>query len=309
MIISASYRTDIPAFYGEWFFNRVNAGYCLVNNPYNNRPYKVSLRLEDVDGIVFWTKNIGPFLDKLTLISEKGYSFIVQYTINGYPRNLEASVVEPRRSIEYMKILADKYGPRTSVWRYDTIIFSSLTPKEFHLGKFEYLAKALEKTTDEVTMSFAQIYKKTLRNMALASREKGFTWEDPSDSLKQDLVKSLAEIAASYSMQLTVCSQPTYVVAGTKEAHCIDAERLSGIANKPILSKLKGNRPQCACYISRDIGVYDTCPHGCVYCYAVSDPEKARKLYKQHDPTSEFLLNSNPIEKMDEQDFHQLTLL
>ena len=289
MIISASYRTDIPAFYGEWFINRLNAGYCLVVNPYSNKPYRVSLERDHVDGFVFWTKNLGPFLDKLPILKERGYPFVVQYAINGYPRTLEFSVVETRRSVQHMRQLAESYGKRAAVWRYDTIIFTSVTPREFHVENFSRLASELEGTTDEVVISFAQLYKKTLSNMNWAADKFGFTWEDPDDQTKRALVSELAQIARSRGMQLTVCSQRDYVVPGSEEARCIDAKRLSEVAGREIRAALKGNRPECGCFLSRDIGAYDTCPHGCVYCYAVQNRDLAQKHYQLHDPESEYL--------------------
>jgi hypothetical protein len=290
MIISASYKTDIPTFYGDWFLNRVKAGYCKMINPYNKKVYKINLKREDVDGFVFWTKNLGPFTDKLEVIHQLGYPFSVQYTIHAYPRVLESSVVSAEQSIKYVKNVAAKYGSRVVVWRYDPIIFSSLTPREFHIRNFEAIAKNLEGSTDEVVISFAQLYKKTLRNMNSASERFGFTWDDPNDETKLDMTKELADIADVYNMKLTICSQSRFLSPGIGEARCIDANRLSDIAGYRIRAKIKGNRLECGCYESVDIGEYDTCPHGCLYCYAVLSRELAQNRFKEHDPDSEFLI-------------------
>ncbi|HII06158.1 MAG TPA: DUF1848 domain-containing protein [Methanotrichaceae archaeon] len=290
MIISASYKTDIPAFYGEWFEKRLEAGYCKVANPYNRRQVsRISLRREDMDGFVFWTKNLGPFEKRLETVSEFGRPFTVQYTITAYPRALESSVVVSKRSIQHMKTLAERYGPKAAVWRYDPILFSSLTPVDFHLKNFENLAGALEGTTDEVVISFAQIYRKTLKNLDLAAHKFRFTWEDPPDEAKLDLAADLAKMAKAHGMQLTICSQRRYIVPGAEAARCVDARRLSEIGGRPIRAKIKGKRPDCKCYKSVDIGEYDTCPHGCVYCYAVRNRDLALSRYKKHDPKSEFL--------------------
>ena len=289
MIISASYKTDIPTFYGEWFKNRLEAGYCKMVNPYNRRAYTVSLKREDVDGFVFWTKNVGPFLDKLAMVKELGFPFTVQYTINGYPRVLEFSVVDAERSIEHMKTIASAYGHNVAVWRYDPIVISSETPTSFHYQNFERLARCLEGTTNEVVVSHAQFYKKTLKNMNWAAERFDFSWEDPSSETKLELTSGLADVAASYGMQLRMCSQDEYLVKGVDPARCIDAERLSAIAGGSINAKVKGNRPDCGCHLSKDIGEYDTCPHGCVYCYAVLNRDLARRRYKEHDPNGEFL--------------------
>ncbi len=270
--------------------NRLRAGYCKRVNPYNRRAYRVDLSPEAVDGLVFWTKNIGPFLSYLEEVQERGYPFIVQYTITDYPRSLESSVVNAERAVGHVQRIAETYGPRVAVWRYDTIIFSSVTPHDFHLRNFKRLARALEGATDEVIISFAQMYKKTRRNLNLAAERFGFTWEDPSGETKLDLARELARIAESHGMQLSMCGQRQYLAPGIADAKCIDAPRLSDVAGRAILAEKKGHRSECGCYASKDIGEYDTCPHGCVYCYAIRNREVAQRNYKKHDPESEFLL-------------------
>ena len=295
MIISASYKTDIPTFYGEWFMNRLQAGYCKTVNPYGRQIYTMDLSPEAVDGFVFWTKNIGPFLKYLPDIHERGHPFIVQHTINGYPSQLESRVINYSHTIEHMKELAGTYGPDVVVWRYDPIIIASLTPVNWHLRNFETLASALEGTTDEVVVSFAQIYKKTRRNMDIAAKEADFDWsrhESMPDDDVRNLIVGLAQIADSRHMRLRICSQKAYLIPGiTEEARCVDADRLEKVSGKAIpgKAKQKGNRKECGCFASKDIGEYDTCPHGCVYCYAVQHRGLALERYKAHDPTGEFL--------------------
>lgn len=290
MIISASYKTDIPAFYGDWFLNRLHAGFCMMTNPYNRHQVtRVSLRRPDVDGFVFWTKNIGPFLDKLAEVHTQSYPFIIQYTINCYPRKLEFSVTDATRSIRHAAEIARLYGPRTLVWRYDPVVFSSETPPETHLEIFEWLASRLEGMTDEVVISFAQIYRKTRRNMDWASREFGFQWSDPDDEQKRKLMRELLRIAHAHRMQLTLCSQPYLLEPGVQEAHCVDARRISSLLGREIHTRLKGARKECGCFESKDIGDYDTCPHGCVYCYAVQNRRLAQERFREHDPEGEFL--------------------
>lgn len=308
MIISASYKTDIPTFYGQWFMNRLEAGYCKMVNPYNQQVYKVDLTPESVDGFVFWTKNIGPFLKYLPEVQRKGFCFIVQHTINGYSRELECKVINYSHTIEHMKKLSGEYGPNVAIWRYDPIIISSLTPLGWHQHNFEKLAIALEGTTDEVVVSFAQIYKKTKRNMSWAAKEFGFSWDEHEEMQTEDvrkLVKELAQIAKSYGMQLKICSQEKYLIPGVvEEARCVDADRLEKVSNKTIKdkSRQKGNRKECGCFASKDIGEYDTCPHGCVYCYAVQNRDLALQRYKAHDSTGEFLFTpKNYVPSEDEQ--------
>jgi len=300
MIISASYKTDIPGFYGEWFMNRLQAGYCKMVNPYGGQIYSIDLRPQQVDGFVFWTKNIGPFLKYLPTIHEQDYPFLVQHTITGYPRELESRVLNAAYTVEHLRQVAERYGPEVAIWRYDPIVFSSLTPLDWHRCNFETLAKALAGVTDEVVISFAQIYKKTKRNMDWAAQAFAFQWHEHEALCQEkgrELAIEFAQIARAYGMQLKVCSQRTFLVPGLiEEARCIDAYRLERICGGSISDKvkLKGNREECGCFASRDIGAYDTCPHGCVYCYAVQQRDVALNRYKVHDPTGEFLFPPQP---------------
>lgn len=293
MLISASYKTDIPAFYGQWFLNRLDAGYCLMRNPYNASVTRVDLTSEAVDGFVFWTKNLGPFLPHLDEVHRRGLPFMVQYTINGYPRALEVSVLEAEKAAEHVRQVSDEFGRETVVWRYDTILLSSLTPVEFHLDNFARIAESLRGYTNECVISFAQIYRKTKRNLDRAAAEESFTWCEPTSEERQTLLRNLLQIAKQNGMALTICSQPEFATSDIPEAHCIDAQRLSRIAGRTIAARLKGMRPPCGCYQSKDIGDYDTCPHGCVYCYAVQNRDLAKRRYTKHDPHGELLFASS----------------
>ncbi|MBT7834604.1 MAG: DUF1848 domain-containing protein [Rhodospirillaceae bacterium] len=283
MIVSASYRTDIPAFYSTWFARRLAEGHAMVANPYGGKSYRVALRGEDVDGFVFWSRNMQPFRDNLANL---GAPFMVQYTVTGYPRALEPSVLTAAQAIDDIKALARQYGGRAVVWRYDPIVFTDLTDAAFHRRNFAALAGALKGAVDEVCVSFAQIYRKSRRNLDLAAKQHGFTWRDPDWDEKQALLPELQAIAAAQNMRLTVCSQPE---AGGTGAACIDATRLSELAGHDIKARQKGTRRGCLCAESRDIGAYDTCPHGCAYCYAVRDRDKALANYRGHDAAGERL--------------------
>ncbi|KUK44174.1 MAG: DUF1848 domain-containing protein [Methanothrix sp.] len=309
MIVSASYRTDIPAFYGEWFEKRLKAGYCMVTNPYNRRQIRrVSLLPEDVDGFVFWTRNLGPFCRRLETVRDLGRPFVVQQTVTCYPWALEPSAAGAAEAVRQIRGVAETYGPRAVVWRYDPILFSSLTPPEFHLENFEHLAGSLEGHTDEVVISFAQIYQKTARNLDQASRRSGFTWEDPPDELKLALTTRLLKIARFHGMNLSVCSQRKYIVPGAKAARCVDARRLSEIGGRPIRSRLKGNRPDCGCYESVDIGDYNTCPAGCAFCYAVLRRDLALSRYRRHDHEGEFLFSPRKDSASSQEETRQTTI-
>jgi len=290
LIISASYRTDIPAFYAEWFFQRLDAGFAVVRNPYSGRAMRVDLRHESVTGFVFWTRNFGPVLERLDTLREFSRPFVVQYTVTGYPRTLEAAVIEPETAIAQLERLAGEVHPQCPVWRYDPVIFTSATPEDFHRRNFEQLAARLEGVVDEVVISFAQIYQKTRRNLDVAAARHGLTWEDPAEEVKLRVAEDLAAMARARGMQLTICTQPHYMATGAVEARCVDARRLGRIAGVALNVPLKGNREGCACHESRDIGEYDTCPHGCAYCYAVRNRALALARYKEHRPEGESLL-------------------
>lgn len=288
MIVSASYRTDIPAFYGEWFLRRLTAGSCLVANPYGGKPYEVALTPEAVDGFVFWTRNLRPFFPHLAAI-DRDYPFIVQYTITGYPRALETGTVAAGRAIADLQRLAEEFGPRRGVWRYDPVVTSDLTPPDWHRENFTRLAGALAGAVDEVVMSFAHVYRKTKRNLDAAAARENFAWTDPPEAEKRRLAADLAAIARDHGTTAALCSQDSYRGEGIAAASCIDAGRLGDIAGRPIIARIRGNRPGCLCHESRDIGAYDSCAQGCAYCYAVRDPDRARQRLAAHDPAQPML--------------------
>ena len=289
-IVSASYRSDIPAFYGDWFMRRLDAGFCRVVNPYGGQIHEIPLTRERVEGFVFWTRNPGPFGAALAEVAGRGYPFVVQMTVTGYPRPLETSVLAPERAVALIEGLARRYGPRAAVWRYDPLLITSLTPPEWHRRTFTRLARAISGNVDEVVFSFAHIYAKTKANLTHAAGRHGFTWDDPPEAEKRALLADLAGIARGFGLHPTLCAQPELLGPGIEPARCIDAARLSDLAGRPLGARTKGNRPGCLCAESRDIGAYDSCPHGCVYCYAVRKPGLAKRGYRAHDPDSPFLI-------------------
>ena len=284
MIISASYRSDIPAFHGDWFLAALAAGEVAVANPYSQRPYLVDLRPTAVDGYVFWTRNARPFARALTAVAAQGKPFVVQYTILGYPRAIDTNVIDPRLAIENARAIAAAYGRRVVVWRYDPILLTPETEADWHRANFTRLAEALAGITDEVVVSFAQLYAKSARNLAKA----GIAWRVPELAEQAGLVADLGAIAAERGIALSLCTQPDLAgAAGASAARCVDAARLADLAGRPIAAATKGNRPGCLCAQSRDIGAYDSCVHGCRYCYAVADHEEVqRRLRTTRQPAA-----------------------
>lgn len=260
-----------------------------MRNPYGGQIRKVRLDRDSVSGFVFWTKNLIPFGAALEDVNTGGYPFTVQYTINGYPRGLEPAVPPAEASVARFRQLADGFGPRAGVWRYDPILFTSVMDAAWHRENFARLAAALSGATDEVVMSFAHIYRKTRRNLDRAAAAGGFAWRDPDDGEKRELAASLAQIAADFGLYLTVCAQPELTPPGIPGARCIDGARLSDMAGETVTAKPRPNRPGCLCAEARDIGDYDSCTLGCAYCYAVFGPERARARLRRHDAGAEGL--------------------
>jgi hypothetical protein len=218
--------------------------------------------------------------------------FVVHYTLTGYPRSLEAGVINAGASLACMRRLSEDYGRRAVVWRYDPIVLSDPTPADWHVRNFTALADQLAGAVDEVVVSFVQPYRKTARNLAAAARAGHFSWWDPSVQEKRQAIDRLSSIARSRGMTLSLCTQPGLESDGAGAARCVDARRLADVAGRPITAKTKGNRPGCLCAESRDIGAYDSCPQACAYCYAVSSRVRAKDALRRHDPESEFLIPS-----------------
>jgi hypothetical protein len=292
MIVSASYKTDIPAFYGEWFLNRLNAGFARTVNPYSRRSQTVLLTRDNVDGFVFWTRNVGPFLGVLDEMRQRGFPFVVQYTITGYPRALDRATIAPEHAAEHLHRLSRTFGKAVCVWRYDPVVMTSLTPAGWHIDTFARLSGAVSGAVDEVVLSFAHAYRKTRRNLNAAGRRAGFDWSDPDPSEKVTLLSRLAAIAAEHGITASLCGQPELLTTGLRDARCIDAGRLEKAAGHPIAAIRKPHRERCGCFASRDIGAYDSCPHGCAYCYAVGSQSLAKQNVARHGPDSDSLVDA-----------------
>lgn len=276
MIISASYRSDIPAFHAAWFRKQLVNQAVRVPNPYGGKATQIDLSPGAVDGYLFWTRNPLPFLSALDDVDSQGTPWVMQVTVTGMPKALEARTPDTDAIVKALKALRSRYGPKAIVWRFDPVLQSDVWSLDQQRERFIDLSQALKGVTDEVCVSWATLYRKTVRNLT----RHGVTALDPSVEEKRAFFQGLAEIAQDRAMQLTVCSQPDLVPEGGKPAACVDASRLSDVAGRDISARRKGNRPGCACAESRDIGSYDSCAHGCFYCYAVNNHEKAHAEMK-----------------------------
>lgn len=297
MIISASRRTDIPAFFADWFMNRVRAGSVEVRNPFNKaQASRVSLFPVDVDAIVFWTKNPAPLMKHLDELDSMGYKYYFLYTLNGYPALLEPRVPSCEDSVSTFRALSGRLGAGRVIWRYDPIIITDATPEEYIVSNFTRLAGQLEGAAKRVTFSFAVIdgYRKVIANMERFSREHGMKFEDITG--KPDVVRRLAsaiaDIARRHSMDIYSCADPNDLSAyGIRHGKCIDDGLIRELFGIEVgHGKDKNQRSACGCVQSRDIGQYNTCLHGCVYCYATSGALEAVANYQRHDPMAPSML-------------------
>lgn len=290
-IVSASRRTDIPAWYGTWFMNRIRAGRASYKNPFGGTVHTVSLRPEDVAVFLFWTRDPGPFLPHLDTLLSMGYKAAFQFTITGYGPPLEGRVLPPRRAVRRFKELSDRLGPRFTRWRYDPILLAPGFEEPFHLKNFSSLAAAIEGYTDTCHVSFVQFYQKTRRNLETLGGERGVVFEEPEEERKIALAASIAEIAAAHGIRLVSCCYPSLARAGIPEGACVDPELVYAL--RPDLPrglfKPRPTRPGCRCVESRDIGAYDTCLGGCLYCYATANRAVAHARHRDHDPDGECL--------------------
>lgn len=295
MIISASRRTDIPAFYGKWFINRIYEGYCNVSNPFN--PYQIStveLTPEKVDVIVFWSKNPAPFIQFLPDLEKRSYRYYFLFTLNPYPPPLEGKLPAIQKRIETFRTLASKIGNERVIWRYDPIILSSIYNTSFHLKAFSEISENLHGACARVIISVVDFYRKTERRLKEIEKITNDKFERRVHSHNEtiQLVRRMAEIAERSGIQLQTCCEPVLAnSANVPEGKCIDDELIHRVFGIRIDNrKDTGQRTECKCVISRDIGATDTCQHCCAYCYAVTSFDTAAKRAKQHNSTDSFLM-------------------
>lgn len=280
MIISASRRTDIPAYYPEWFVNRLKAGEVLVPNPYNRKKVsRIPLSPDTVDCIAFWTKNPEPMIPFLKEIEGMGYRYYIQMTITDYEEEIEPKVPAIEESIATFLLLSEMIGKERLDWRFDPILLTKKYTPDYHVEKFEMMCEWLHRATKRCILSFVDSYK-----------DHRFLELEPEEM--EEMAERLSKIAAKYSLPLYTCAEKIDLSKyGIKHGACIDRERIRQIIGYKLdLKKDPGQRPECGCVESIDIGVYDTCINGCKYCYATGTPENARKKYEQHDPESPLLI-------------------
>lgn len=298
MIIQTGMRTDIPAFYSEWFINRIKAGFVLVRNPYN--PIQVtrySLSPDVVDLISFCTKNPSPMLDKMDHLAPYGQYWFV--TITPYGKDIEPNVPDKQKVMEDFKRLSDRVGVDSIGWRYDPILVDSQHSVQWHIGKFEEMAKNLSGYTKTCVISFIDIFKKVEKNFPQA---RAVSHQD-----KMAIGKAFIEIAGNYGMTIRPCAEGTSLAPyGADCSGCMTVKTYETALHSNLAVPKRGKNQrngECACLLGTDIGAYDTCGHLCRYCYANTDPDLVKENMRKHDPKSPFLLgNLNPEDIIHEAD-------
>lgn len=330
MILSASRATDIPAFYSDWFFNRLDIGYCRWRNPFNGADSYVSFK--GVRFIVFWSKNPAPLLTYLEKLHEQGIHFYIQYTLNDYEsERLEPEVPSLAQRIETFKMLVGKLGKGSVVWRFDPMILTDKININSLLEKVRKIGDQLQDYTEKLVFSFADIasYRKVRSNLE-KNRVNYIEW---NETLMKELAKKIADMNSDrgWNLKLATCGERIDLAAyGIVHNRCVDDKLISRIAwtDKDLMEYLgirlgsiernifgedivpkgtwkvsdrlyavrthgnrdSGQRQYCGCVSSKDIGTYNTCPHGYLYCYANSTPELALKNFQQHNPNTETII-------------------
>jgi hypothetical protein len=310
-----SRRTDIPAFYSEWFFNRLLDGFVYVRNPFNPHQIKrVSLKRDDVYGIVFWTKNPAPMIERMhwsdntddSCLELSGYMYYFHFTINGYDKDIEPGLPDKENVIATFQNLAHKLYRKTVIWRYDPILINEHYTEDWHVAAFEQIAQKLQGYTKVVVISFIDAgYREVKRNMTALSLS------EITPEIKITLSRRLVKVAKKYGMCMAACAEEIDLSAcGIERSHCI-SDKIFGrdcvlgttspmhksvvdvcvtnIFSTPDQRKDKNQRPACGCVTGTDIGAYNSCKHGCLYCYANYNSTSISSNFALHNPESPLL--------------------
>ncbi len=284
MILNTGCRTDIPAYYSEWFYNRIKEGYVLARNPYYpNQVMKYSLDSRVVDCLCFCTKNPEPMLSRMEEI--KQFKQFWHVTITPYGKEVEPYVPDKERVMEAFKRLAAIVGVNAVGWRYDPIFITDKYSLDFHVDAFRKMAENLAGYTQTCVISFIDLYAKTRRNFS------GIREVPRADQIA--IAREFVEIGRKHGITIRSCCEGAFL-----EEYGVD---VSGCMTKQILEKATGAsldlakikkpaREECNCLLGNDIGMYNTCGHGCLYCYANYDRKTVEQNMRLHNPQSPLLV-------------------
>ncbi len=299
MIISASRRTDIPAFYPNWFINRIRAGYCTVPNPFNRKQISyISLLPEDVQTIVFWTRNPRPLFDGLAELDDRGFPYYFQFTLVNNPRAFDPYSPPLEKALQTFADLARRVGPARVIWRYDPIVISNITPPDFHAENYARIAQALKGYTKRSVVSIVDQYRKFNKRIKELKHSGIYMNYSIDDTVLNGFVPELVQTAQDNGMQIVSCAENIDLLHyGIKPGKCIDDDLISKELKVNVAGrKDPSQRKECGCVISRDIGMYDSCLFGCRYCYATRSFKLSRRQFRDHNPESPSLIGEYDTE-------------
>ena len=294
VIVSASRATDIPAFYADWFFNRLDKGYASWRNPFNGKDSYVSMA--NTRFVVFWSKNPKPLIPYLPILQEKGIGFYIQFTLNDYDaEQLEPGVPRLAERIDTFKRIVDEYGVGSVVWRFDPLILTEKISPELLLHRISAIAEPLNGYLERLVFSFADIagYRSVARNLRAA----GINYREWDTEAMSAFARRLADM--SHPFRLATCAEVIDLEEfGIEHNRCIDAELIARRSQddaelQSFLQRAKldsGQRKLCGCILSKDIGAYNTCPHLCRYCYANYSPQTVMNNFRKHTNSSESII-------------------
>ncbi len=287
MILSASRRTDIPGYYSEWFFNRLREGYVMTKNPMNpGQIGRINLSPDKIDCIVFWTKDPVKMLDQLPLIDKMGYPYYFQFTLTPYGKELERDLRDKADILATFRQLSLYLGKSRVLWRYDPIVWNEALTMDYHIRSFEKLCAGLEDYTDTCIISFVDFYDKLMK------QGRNELLHEIREDQMHEIAGCLAAIAGNYGIELKACCEGLdFTKDGIKPSACIDKALVEQICGHAISArKDRSQRPECGCVQSVDIGVYNTCRNGCIYCYANHSEASIENNFYKHDPNSDILI-------------------
>ena len=283
MILNTGLRTDIPGFFSEWFYNRIEDGFVYVRNPYaKNQIYSYRLDPELIDCIIFCTKNPKPMFENLEKIDK--FNQYWHITITPYEKEIEPNVPPINDVLESFKYLSKKLGKENVTLRYDPIFINEKYTLEKHIESFEYIINSLSGYTTEAIISFIDLYEKTKRNFPKA--------REVTKDERLKIGKEFARIGNENNIRIKTCVEGTELDKfGIDSSGCMTKEVIERAINKNLnIPKQKARNGECYCLLNNDIGEYNTCGHGCLYCYANSNKRLVKRNLKLHDPKSPILI-------------------
>ena len=281
MILNVSGRTDIVAFYTEWFMNRYKEGYLDVRNPFNKKLVS-RIYFSDVDLIMFCTKNPIPIIDKIKEINKP---ILFHITLTPYNKDIEPNVIDKTKIIEGIKKLSKIIGIDNIYVRYDPIIISDKYNIDYHIKAFSKLCSLLNGYVKRIIISFLDEYKNVKENRNILK------YKTLTDNDYKLIGKNFSKIALNNGMTVQTCFEDRNLVEyGLIKEECLSHELAYKLTGKSYKSWTARKERKCNCVQMVDIGVYNSCKHFCKYCYANYNEKEVINNYKNHNPNSSLLI-------------------